>query len=199
MVHISLRSAMMKSEILLQGDCQNHPLCADPHLARCYAQPRIRHRESKEFMSGFFAWGKGHLQQGCHFLVPKLEKPQALNSCHGHQWLPLPQGHFMQTAHRNSVHFTSIPHSSNSLWPHGLQHARLPCSSKTLRICSNTCLSSGDSISLLLFFGKWWCHPTLSSSVMQFSCLQSFQVSGFLHCQFFASVQFSHSVQSDSL
>ena len=36
---------------------------------------------------------------------------------------------------------------SNSLRPHGLQHARLPCSSPTLRACSNSCPSS------------WWCHP----------------------------------------
>ena len=45
--------------------------------------------------------------------------------------------------------FTSV-HSvvSNSLWPHGLQHARLPCPSPTLRACSNSCSSSQ------------WCHPT---------------------------------------
>ena len=43
---------------------------------------------------------------------------------------------------------------SNSLQPHGLQHARIPCPSSTPRVCSNTCLSS------------WWCHPTISSSVI---------------------------------
>ena len=42
---------------------------------------------------------------------------------------------------------------SNSLWPHGLQHARLPCPSPTPGACSNSCPSS------------WWCHPTISSSV----------------------------------
>ena len=60
-----------------------------------------------------------------------------------------------------SVHFS---HSvvSNSLWPHGLQHARLPCPSPTPRACSNSCPSSQ------------WCHPTISSSVVPFSsCLQS--------------------------
>ena len=52
---------------------------------------------------------------------------------------------------------------SDSLWPHGLQHARLPCPSPTPRACSNSCPSS------------WWCHPTISSSVVPFSsCLQSF-------------------------
>ena len=52
---------------------------------------------------------------------------------------------------------------SDSLWPHGLQHARLPCPSPTLRACSNSCPFSR------------WCHPTISSSVVPFSsCLQSF-------------------------
>ena len=49
---------------------------------------------------------------------------------------------------------------SNSLWPHGLQHTRLPCSSPSPRACSNSCPLS------------WWCHPTISSSVIPFSsCL----------------------------
>ena len=58
---------------------------------------------------------------------------------------------------------------SNSLWPHGLQHARLPCP---------------DSCPL-----SQWCHPTISSSVVPFSsCLQSFLASGsFPMSQFFAS------------
>ena len=42
---------------------------------------------------------------------------------------------------------------SNSLQPHGLQHARLPCPSPTPRAYSNSCPSSQ------------WCHPTISSSV----------------------------------
>ena len=57
---------------------------------------------------------------------------------------------------------------SNSLWPHGLQNARLPCPSPTPRACSNSCLASR------------WCHPTISSSVIPFSsCLQSFPASVF--------------------
>ena len=40
---------------------------------------------------------------------------------------------------------------SDSLWPHGLQHARLPCPSPTPGVCSNSCPPS------------WWCHPTISS------------------------------------
>ena len=62
----------------------------------------------------------------------------------------------------NSVQFS---HSvmSNSLWSHGLQHARLPCPSPTPRACSNLCPLSQS------------CPPTISSSVVPFSsCLQSF-------------------------
>ena len=66
---------------------------------------------------------------------------------------------------------------SDSLWPHGLQHARLPCPSSSPGACSNSCLLS------------WWCHPTILSSVIPFSsCLQSFPVSGsFLKSWLFAS------------
>ena len=66
---------------------------------------------------------------------------------------------------------------SNSLWPHGLQHARLPCPSPTPRAYSNSCPSS------------WWCHPTISFSVIPFSsCLQSFLASvSFPMSQFFTS------------
>ena len=66
---------------------------------------------------------------------------------------------------------------SDSLWPHGLQHTRLPCASPTPRACSNSCPSN-----------RWW-HPTISSSVISFSsCLQSFSASGsFPMSQFFAS------------
>ena len=56
---------------------------------------------------------------------------------------------------------------SDSLRPHGLQYARLPCSSLSPGVCSNSCPLS------------WWCHPTTSSSVIPFSsCFQSFPASG---------------------
>ena len=66
---------------------------------------------------------------------------------------------------------------SNSLQPHGLQHARLPCPSPTPGVCSNSCPLSR------------WCHPAISSSVVPFSsCLQSSPASGsFPMSQFFAS------------
>ena len=66
---------------------------------------------------------------------------------------------------------------SDSLQPHGLQHARPPCPSPTPGAYSNSCP----------FYR--WCHPTISFSVIPFfSCLQSFPVSGsFPVSQFFTS------------
>ena len=56
---------------------------------------------------------------------------------------------------------------SNSLWPHGLQLARLACPSLFPRVCSDSCPLSQ------------WCHPTISSSIALFSfCLQPFLASG---------------------
>ena len=64
---------------------------------------------------------------------------------------------------------------SNSLQPHGLQHTRLICPSPTLRAYSSSCPSR-------------WCHPTVSSSGVPFSCLHSFPASGsFKMSQFFTS------------
>ena len=66
---------------------------------------------------------------------------------------------------------------SNSLQSHGLQHARLPSPSPSLRACSNSCPLS------------WWYHPTISSSVILFSSrLRSFPALGFFQMsQFCAS------------
>ena len=66
---------------------------------------------------------------------------------------------------------------SNSLRPHGLQHARPPCPSPAPRVCSNSCPLSQ------------WCHRTISSSVIPFSSSpQSFPASGsFPRSQFFSS------------
>ena len=56
---------------------------------------------------------------------------------------------------------------SDSLQPHGLQHARLPCPSLSPRVCSNPCPLSQ------------WCHPTVFTSGAPFSsCPQSFLASG---------------------
>ena len=78
-----------------------------------------------------------------------------------------------------SIDSVQFSHSvvSDSLWPHGLQHTRLPCLSPTPGACSNSCPSSQ------------WCHPTISSSVIPLSsCLQSFPALGsFPISQFFPS------------
>ena len=70
---------------------------------------------------------------------------------------------------------------SDSLWPHGLHHARPPCSSPTPGAWSNSCPSSQSN---------WtYVHPTISTSVVPFYYhLQSFPSSGsFSVSQFFTS------------
>ena len=65
---------------------------------------------------------------------------------------------------------------SNSLQTHELQHTRIPCPSHSPWACLNSC-----PLSL-------WCHPTISSSVIPFSCPRSFPAAGsFQMSQFFAS------------
>ena len=65
---------------------------------------------------------------------------------------------------------------SNSLQPHGQQHTRLPFPLPTPGVYPNSCPLS------------WWCHPTISYSVIPFSCLQSCPASGsFPVTQFFKS------------
>ena len=77
----------------------------------------------------------------------------------------------------NVIQFSSVSQSHQTLWPHGLQHASLPCPSWT----------PGSQIKLISI--NRWCHPTVSSSVIPFSSwLQSFPESGsFQMSQFFAS------------
>ena len=66
----------------------------------------------------------------------------------------------------SSVQFSHLV-VSDSLWPHGQQHARPPCPSPTPRAYSNSCPL------------HQWCHPTILSSVVPFSlCLQSLSASG---------------------
>ena len=81
----------------------------------------------------------------------------------------IPFSVFISVQFRRSVVF-------DSLQPHGLQHPRLSCPSPSSGVCSNWCPLSR------------WCHPTILSSVVPFSCLQSFPASGsFLMSQFFTS------------
>ena len=75
-----------------------------------------------------------------------------------------------------SFQFSSAQSWTDSLQPHGLQHTRLPCSLPTPGADSNSCPSN------------WWCHQTISPSVITFSShLQTFPASGsFLMSQFLA-------------
>ena len=74
------------------------------------------------------------------------------------------------------ISISSVAQSCPTLMHPTLQHARLPCPSPTPRVYSNSCPSSR------------WCHPTISSSVVSFFCLQSFPASGsFPMSQVFAS------------
>ena len=80
----------------------------------------------------------------------------------------VPSAYLWDSIWPSSVQFS---HSvmSDSLWPHESQHARPPCPSPTPGVYSNSCPSS------------WWCHPTISSSVVLFSyCPQSLPASGSL-------------------
>ena len=81
--------------------------------------------------------------------------------------------HNLVTEEQQQVQFSRSV-VSDSLRPHGLQHARLPCPSPTPGACSDSCPLC------------WWCHPTISSSVIPFSShLQSFPGSGSLPVSWF--------------
>ena len=95
--------------------------------------------------------------------------------------VPSATGEVVERSHWSYEHWIQIQFSrsvvSDSLPPHGLQHARPPCPSPTPRVYSNSCPLSR------------WCHPTISSSVIPFSSrLQSFPASrSFPMNEFFAS------------
>ena len=76
---------------------------------------------------------------------------------------------------------------SDSLQPHGPQHARPPCPSPTPRVYRNSSPMS------------WWCHPMIPSSVVPFSyCIQSFPASGaFQMSHIFKSVRSLHQVAKE--
>ena len=82
-----------------------------------------------------------------------------------------PENKFFSTIFLDSVYMCSVQFSCSvmydSLRPHEQQHAKPPCPSPTPAVYSNSRPLS------------WWCHPTISSSVVPFSsCLQSFPASG---------------------
>ena len=70
------------------------------------------------------------------------------------------------TGSRWVIQFGSVAQSCLTLRPHEPQHARPPCPSPTPGVHPNPCPLSQ------------WCHPAISSSVVPFSCPQSFPASG---------------------
>ena len=78
------------------------------------------------------------------------------------------------TQNHNYFQLSSVTQSSLTLRPHGLQHDRPQCPSPTPKAYSNSCPLSQ------------WCHLAISSSVVLFFHLESFQASGsFQMSQFF--------------
>ena len=89
---------------------------------------------------------------------------------HDFEWISqISLRHIITTHKTQIIYISQLSRSvmSKSLQPHGLQHARLSCPLPTPGACSNLCPLS-----------RWW-HPITSSSVVPFSCLQSFPASGF--------------------
>ena len=74
--------------------------------------------------------------------------------------------HFPSVYRYSVMQLFSCSVMSDPLQVHGLQHAWYPCPSLSLRACSNSCPLN------------WWGHLIISSSVVSFSCLQSFPASG---------------------
>ena len=81
---------------------------------------------------------------------PGLRQWLMLAICTCHFLLILVTALLMETEMRLLFRHSVV---SDSLWPHGLQHTRLPCPSPSPGVCSNSCPLNQ------------WCHPTISSSV----------------------------------
>ena len=98
--------------------------------------------------------------------------------------------HIYTCTHTDMYVSLQFSHSvvSSYFWPHELQHAKPPCPSPTPRADANS------------YPLNWWCHPTISSSVVPFSChLQSFPVSRYFPmCQLLASGGQSTGVSASS-
>ena len=127
-------------------------------------QEKIPHRR-KWKPTPVFLLGKPHRQRNLEDYSPW--------GCKSQTWLNI---HVCRCS-LLEFHVRSVAVMSNSLQPHGLQHARPPCPSPTPGACSNSYPLS------------WWCHPTIYSSIVPLSsCLQSFPALGSLpRSQFFTS------------
>ena len=144
--------------------------------------------DAHNLQPGDYAYWKRHnlkesLQPGWEDLYQVLLTSSCTMKLKGN-WLldefPLPKAPTLDWSIEGTAYLSSVQFSrsvmSDSLQPHELQHARPPCPSPTPGVHPNTCPLS------------WWCHPTISSSVIPFSsCPQSFPASGsFQTSQLFA-------------
>jgi len=118
--------------------------------------PAKSHRQRS--LAGYSPWGHKGVR---HNLATKQQQKHPISVTTEH-WVGFP----VLYMGFHSVQF-SCSVMSNSLWPHGLQHARPPWPSPTPGVYSNSCPLSQ------------WCHPTIVSSVIPFSsCPQSLPASG---------------------
>ena len=122
---------------------------------------------------------KGEIKSGLHIPSDSLAIRNNLLLCCFVRWKS--KSNFGRNWSKGYWHFMSqsvqLLSRVDSLWPHGLQHARPPRQSPTPGVYPSSCPLSQ------------WCHPTISSSVVPFySCPQSFPASGsFQMSQLFAS------------
>ena len=116
-----------------------------------------------------------HSPFSCCLWRPAVKRCGKVATCWFHGKVQLrdetPKHQWHNSINPNSVQFRHV--LSSYLRPHELQHARLPCPSPTPGAYSNSCPSSQ------------WCHPTISSSVIPFSCLQLFPTSGSFQMSWF--------------
>ena len=115
----------------------------------------------------------------CNELESESESPSAVSSSLRPMNSSPPGSSVWDSPGKNTgVGSAQFSHSvvSDSLRPHEPQHTRSPCPSPTPKVHPNPCPLSQ------------WCHPTISFSIVPFSCLQCFPASGsFQMSQFFAS------------
>ena len=125
------------------------------------------HGMAYSFLSETGLWSKWSVFRNCSFcsVCPLMDKDKRL--VEASSWEGLTVGKSVSCSDGwGHVQFSPLV-MSDSLRPHGLQHARPPCPSPTPGVYSNSCPLSQ------------WCHPTISSSVVLFSSrLQSFPASG---------------------
>ena len=125
------------------------PFCSGPHFVRTlHHDPSVLGGPTQH--GSWFYWAVVNMIRLVSFL-----------------WLWFTHANYFITNFK--ILFLLLSHSvvSDSLWHHGLQHARPPCPSPTPGAYPNSCPLSQ------------WCHPTISSSVAPFySCPQSLPASG---------------------